>query len=213
MAFEAVVTKLVLMRIVVAGCTFAAKSEKRPVEILHLDLQPVFNIDILPVVAVLALLFAVAALQREVGLLAMIEAFPVQRYEIKIRTAMFIMAVRAITLGALTSPGVKSGDRVHPAFDLIVAFQAFQAAPQQTVTRRAVEKPFQLGMRFRQRAGCNLGTRNTAAGQTNKSNQECNTCTPGQFLENLQKPRLPKAVSFTPTVGKHPAHGRKHFPF
>lgn len=125
MAFEAVVAKLFFVRIPVAEITLAAKSEKRLVEVFHLDLRAGSVIDLRFIVAASALLVAMPPFQSESGLLTMIEGSPVQWNEGKFSAAVFFVTDSAITAGALVSPRVKPCIRLHPSLDLIVAFQAF----------------------------------------------------------------------------------------
>jgi hypothetical protein len=111
------------VRILVAGSALAAKSQERPVDILHFDLRPRAGCDVLGGVAALALLFAMLTLQDETRLGRMVKALAVQTGERKSETIMFHMTARAILLavGNPVHARVISRVRFHPALNLDVA--------------------------------------------------------------------------------------------
>ena len=129
-AARALGAELAAMWVLVAGGAFAAQAEERTVQIFQLDLGARGRIHPLRAVAVLALLPAMLAFQRESGLGEVVEGVAVQTHQREGLAIMFHMTTRTIRLtGRIPEyPGVKPGVLLHPAPDLRMAFQALEPA-------------------------------------------------------------------------------------
>lgn len=94
--FGAVFSELILVRLLVAGTTFASQTEEGLVEIFYPDLRTRGSCDPRRGMALLALQHTMFPFQDEADLLAVIKAVPVQGDKVEFRTSMFRMAARTI---------------------------------------------------------------------------------------------------------------------
>jgi len=154
MATGAPGAQLAAMLVRVAIEALAAKAQERVAEILELDRGASITRNPPVVVARLAFLPLVRALEDEAGLFAMIEFSTLQAGELESAPIVLHVAARAIPLGRgrFVSPAVQAGVYLNAPCDLSVTIQTFEraAAGAEIVAGRASGDSFQLLMGSRQ---------------------------------------------------------------